>query len=87
MNFAHGGSKPFRVVRHSTQPSVVKRDKPSDPPDEQPEDFDRWWLASSFDLRHGLEVQETPMDTLPGDLAEDLLSIDLSRLSNRRWLP
>ena len=41
---------------------------------------DRWWQMSSFDLLHGLEVTEAPMDTLPGDLVDDFLSIDLSRL-------
>lgn len=41
---------------------------------------DRWWQMSSFDLLRGLEVSEAPMDTLPGDLVDDFLSIDLTRL-------
>ena len=41
---------------------------------------DRWWQMSSFDLLRGLDVSEAPMDTLPGDLVDDFLSIDLSRL-------
>ena len=30
------------------------------------------WLASSFDLRQGLDVSESPLDTLPGDLFADV---------------
>lgn len=30
------------------------------------------WLVSSFDLRQGLDVSESPLDTLPGDLFADL---------------
>jgi hypothetical protein len=29
---------------------------------------DRGWLESSYELRHGLDVRELPMDRLPGDL-------------------
>ena len=29
---------------------------------------DRGWLESSYELRHGLDVRELPMDGLPGDL-------------------
>lgn len=28
----------------------------------------RGWYASSLDLRHGLEVSDVPLDTLPDDL-------------------
>lgn len=31
---------------------------------------DRGWLESSRDLLHGLQVRETPMDSLPADLVE-----------------
>lgn len=29
---------------------------------------DHGWLQSSYELRHGLDVRELPMDRLPGDL-------------------
>lgn len=29
---------------------------------------DRGWLESSYDLRHGLDVRELPMDKLPDEL-------------------
>lgn len=32
------------------------------------------WLVSSFELRRGLRVSEAPIDTLPGELREALLS-------------
>jgi len=48
--------------------------------DAQGRPHDRWWQMSTFDLMHGLEVSEAPMDTLPGDLVDDFLSIDLTRL-------
>lgn len=40
---------------------------------EAPADTQRaGWLASSFDLRQGLDVSESPLDTLPGDLFAEL---------------
>lgn len=41
---------------------------PAAPPDTE----GAGWLASSFDLRQGLDVSESPLDTLPGDLFADL---------------
>lgn len=31
---------------------------------------DRWWRGSSFELRHGLEVQE--METVPSEVFDEL---------------
>ena len=86
MNFTNGG-KPFRLARHPNSAAVPKREPPADPGDELPAEFDRWWLASSFDLLQGLDVQEASLDTLPAELADELLAIDLSRLSRRVRVP
>ena len=86
MNFTNGG-KPFRLARQPYSTAVPKREPPADPGDESPAEFDRWWLASSFDLLQGLDVQEASLDTLPAELADELLAIDLSRLSRRVRVP
>lgn len=31
---------------------------------------ERGWLVSSFELLHGMDVSEAPMDTLPAELVE-----------------
>ena len=54
----------------------------TEPPPLPPEDeelgrrqrVDRWWHESSYDLRHGLEVQEDASDTVPGELLDELFS-------------
>jgi hypothetical protein len=33
---------------------------------------DRWWHQSSWDLLHGLDVQEDAQDTVPGELLDEL---------------
>jgi hypothetical protein len=35
------------------------------------ESVERDWLASSFDLLHGVRVCETPMEMLPGELIDE----------------
>ena len=35
------------------------------------EDASRVWSASSLELRHGVQVSEQPMDTLPGELLDE----------------
>ena len=59
--------EPHREVKPPAKPSAPK-----------PIDFDidgkvdRWWHASSFDLRTGLDVSVDPSDTVPGDLLDEL---------------
>ena len=36
------------------------------------EPVDPGWCMSSFELTHGLEVSETPADTVPGDVFDEL---------------
>lgn len=36
------------------------------------EPVDPGWRMSSFELTHGLEVSETPADTVPGDVFDEL---------------
>ena len=49
-------------------------------PDEEPglvrRAIDRWWHESSYELKHGLEVQEDACDTLPGPLLDELFRQD-----------
>ncbi|HSV69238.1 MAG TPA: hypothetical protein VLI72_03935 [Methylibium sp.] len=33
---------------------------------------ERWWYESSYDLRHGLDVNEDNPETIPGDLLDEL---------------
>jgi hypothetical protein len=33
---------------------------------------DRWWYESSYDLRRGLDVDDTVASTMPGDLIDQL---------------
>ncbi|WP_428423080.1 hypothetical protein [Methylibium sp.] len=42
------------------------------------------WLASSFDLRQGLEVSESPLDALSGDLLAELQEAAHLRSGHRR---
>jgi len=34
--------------------------------------IDRWWRESSYELSHGLDVEEDVSDTVPGDLLDEL---------------
>jgi hypothetical protein len=48
-------------------------DQPSGPvPLGEPEVSERSWLGSSLELAAGVRVTETPADTLPGDLFDQL---------------
>ena len=56
-----------------------RTEPPPLPPEEEVEpgqrqQVDRWWHQSSYDLRHGLEVQEDASDTVPGELLDELFS-------------
>lgn len=42
------------------------------PPAIDGEPVDPGWRMSSFELTHGLEVSETPADTVPGDVFDEL---------------
>lgn len=72
VSFSSTGKR-FALARKAGSDAAPEADVPG-------RTHDRWWQMSTFDLMHGLEVSEAPMDTLPGDLVDDFLSIDLSRL-------
>ena len=52
-------------------PTAPKRR--STPRREPGESGESGWLDSGLALRDGLQVEETPMDSLPGELGEELL--------------
>ena len=81
VSFSNSGKR-FGLTRKSSSDRALAAEEAAAAADavETQGRHDRWWQMSSFDLLRGLDVSEAPMDTLPGDLVDDFLSIDLSRL-------
>ena len=53
---------PPAAAAEDDEPGVVRRA------------VDRWWHQSSYELKHGLEVQEDASDTVPGPLLDELFA-------------
>jgi hypothetical protein len=62
----------------SSDPGPRTEPPPALPVEEDPgsrqQQLDRWWHQSSYELRHGLEVQEDASDTVPGPLLDELFN-------------
>ena len=71
MSFSHAKSRPFGA---SDPPSVSPSAGSSDSETES-----SGWLASSFDLKFGLDVCERPLDSLPSDQLEALIQQAVNR--------
>jgi len=64
------GEDPTRKVQ-GTQPSAAAPGNGVADAD-NPTKVDRWWRESSYELKHGLDVDEDVSDTVPGDLLDEL---------------
>ncbi len=58
-------------ARDTPVPDAEARGIPTDA--DVPSDEKNAWRHSSLDLEQGLDVVEVPIDSLPGDLLDDLL--------------
>ena len=77
MSLSHAKARPFGASDPLTAPASVNNG------DAEPESAG--WLASSFDLKFGLDVCERPLDSLPSDQLEALIqqSVDRERAGSR----
>lgn len=75
MSLSHAKSRPFGA---SDPPSAASSNNDS-------ETESSGWLASSFDLKFGLDVCERPLDSLPSDQLEALIqqAVDRERAASR----
>ena len=71
MSLSHAKSRPFGA---SDPPSASPSTSSSDSETES-----SGWLASSFDLKFGLDVCERPLDSLPSDQLEALIQQTVDR--------
>lgn len=68
MSFNGGGRSRRRAQAEAEAQRSAAKAAPTAPTAEDDRDFG--WHASSLDLRLGCQVDERPMDTLPGELLE-----------------
>jgi hypothetical protein len=62
----------WRVSEAAPLGEFVYPDEAPPKPAAESEPIDPGWRMSSFELTHGLEVSETPADTVPGDVFDEL---------------
>jgi len=76
MSLSHAKARPFGASDPPTAPASANNS------DAEPESAG--WLASSFDLKFGLDVCERPLDSLPSDQLETLIqqSVDRERAAS-----
>lgn len=67
--------RPSTTKDHAVHPVAARMSADHDDRDEPNVDEtkrDRWWYESSYDLKHGLEVDDSIGQTLPGDELDQL---------------
>ena len=70
---SHGKSSGFSLAKPRDRQHGRQDFQPTEPPplDSNFGDSDAYaWRSSSLELKHGLQVSEEPMDTLPGHLLD-----------------
>lgn len=68
-------SRPAPARREDPAPPVAARmaGEPMDPEDDHRK-RDRWWYESSYDLKHGLEVDDSIGQTIPREIIDRLFN-------------
>jgi hypothetical protein len=57
---------------HPVHPVAARMAAEPMDPDVDDRKRDRWWYESSYDLKHGLEVDDSIGQTLPGEVIDQL---------------
>ncbi|TMH26423.1 MAG: hypothetical protein E6H58_21050 [Betaproteobacteria bacterium] len=72
MNFFYSRTKDGAgsALPVAPQPATEKATRSSEPADAEDDEVSRGWLASSLELKHGLEVHEEDDTTIPGELLD-----------------
>ena len=77
MSLSNAKSRPFGAGESSSEPSLASGS----------ETEASGWLASSFDLKCGLDVCERPLDSLASDQLEVLIQQTVDRERRPRGVP
>lgn len=58
--------------KNGVHPVAARMAGEPDDPDDDDRSRDRWWYESSYDLKHGLDVDDSIGQKIPGELIDRL---------------